>query len=157
VNKVVELARLKTLIEEEVVQLRRFVALLVEEERLLVEGQTDALAAVAEQKNQRYRKLQFCHQERSLALRHLGLEVTDAAIRSTLASAPDVLEKWDEILRLAQDAHRRNTLNGQLITERMKHNQTALAVLLAATEQPNFYGPDGQFKASGGGRNLGSV
>ena len=147
--------RLHALIIDEAAQLRGFVDLLVNEERLLVEGQTDALLAVAEEKNQRYRQLQKLGDERTRLLTRIGQPVSDASIRALCANAPAALASWDTLLQLAREARDRNARNGVLISDRMQHNQAALTTLLAAANQPQLYGPDGQSRPAGSGRSRG--
>lgn len=148
-----DLARLTRVIEDEAVLLTDFVALLEREEGLLVEGHTDALLALAEQKTQVYRRLQFLHDERS----RVASRFRQGGLQGALAAAPAAAARWNEVLSLAAEAQRRNGTNGQLIAERMKHNQAALSVLLAAADQPQLYGPDGQSRPTARGRPLGSV
>jgi len=149
--------RLALLIEAESLQLGEFLALLDREESLLIKGETDALVAVANQKNERYRELQRLHDERSRLLGRLGYSVSDASIRSLCAGLPRVLARWDEVVSRARQARDRNALNGQLILERMAGNQAALTVLLSAANHPQLYDADGLAKPTGGGRILGSA
>jgi flagella synthesis protein FlgN len=148
-----DLARLTRVVEDEALLLTDFLGLLEREQGLLVEGHTDALLALAEQKTQVYRRLQFLHDERS----RIAARFREGGLQAALAAAPAAGARWDEILSLAAEAQRRNAVNGQLIAERMKHNQAALSVLLAAADQPQLYGPDGQSRPTARGRPLGSV
>lgn len=150
-------ARILTLLADEVAQLRDFVGLLAREETLLLDGQTDALLAAAEEKTQRYRALQRLSDERIRALTRLGRPATDEAIRALCAAHPDALAHWDTVLELARDAHARNARNGMLINERMQHNQAALTTLLSAADQPQLYDAAGQSRPTGSGRRLGSA
>lgn len=152
-----DLVRVARFIDDEAVLLRTFVTLLGDEEALLVEGKTDALLTLAETKSDLYRQLQRLHDDRALLLGRMGLENSAAAIRGLCATLPNSLARWDEVLELAREAQRRNTTNGQLITERLQNNQAALAVLLAASERPQLYGADGHARATGRGRHLGSA
>ncbi|MCM8565413.1 MULTISPECIES: flagella synthesis protein FlgN [Thauera] len=149
--------RLALLIEAESMQLGEFLAILEREEGLLVQGDTDALVNVANEKNERYRQLQRLHDERSLLLARMGHGVSDAAIRKICANLPRVLARWDEVISRARQARDRNALNGQLILERMAGNQAALTVLLSAANHPQLYDADGLAKPTGGGRILGSA
>lgn len=148
-----DLLRLQRVIEDEASLLADFVALLEQEESLLVEGQTDALLTLANQKTQVYRRLQFLHDERS----RIAARFRQPNLKAVLAAMPAAAARWEEVLSLAAEAQRRNGVNGQLIAERMKHNQAALSVLLAAADQPQLYGPDGQSRPTARGRPLGSV
>ena len=149
--------RLLTLLADEVTQLRGFVDLLAREETLLLDGQTDALLAAAEEKTQRYRTLQRLADERVRVLARLGQPATDAAIRGLCANQPASLAQWDTVLELARDAQARNARNGLLINERMQHNQAALTTLLSAADQPQLYDAAGQSRPTSGGRKLGSA
>lgn len=149
--------RLHALIIDEASRLRGFVDLLAREEQLLIAGEADALMPVAEEKNQRYRQLQKINDDRTHLLARLGLKGSDTIIRALCQDAPAALAAWDTVLTLAREARDRNQRNGVLIVERMQHNQAALTTLLAAANQPQLYGPDGQSRPAGGGRSLGSV
>lgn len=152
-----DLQRLALLIEAEAIQLREFVALLEREEALLVDGDTDGLLTLTQDKTDRYRQLQRLHDDKALLLGRLGRNNADAAIRELCAGLPRVLARWDEVLELARNAKERNALNGKLITERMQHNQAALSILLSAANHPQLYDAAGQTRPTGGGRILGSA
>ena len=149
--------RLALLIEAEAIQLGEFVELLAREEALLIAGDVDALVALCQDKNDRYRRLQRLSDDRSLLLGRFGQAVSDTVIRDWLAGLPRVLARWDEVLELARSARARNEINGKLILERMAHNQAALSVLLAAADQAPLYDADGHSRTVGGGRILGSA
>ena len=152
-----ELQRLAGLIDAEAVLLRAFVALLEQEEALLVGGDADALLALTRDKTDRYHKLQRLHDDRALQLGRMRRPNTDASIRELCAPLRDTLARWDEIRELAREAQRRNALNGKLVVERMQHNQAALSVLLNAAERPQLYDAAGMTRPTGGGRHLGSA
>ena len=63
---------------------------------------------------------------------------------------------WKGLLDSATEAQAINRENGILIETRLQHNQRLLAAFASGT-QPALYGPDGQTRVSGSGRNLGSV
>lgn len=149
--------RLALIIEAEAMQLGEFITLLEREQALLVEGQTDALLSLSQEKNERYRQLQRLNDERSQLLLRSGHGLSDAAIRKIFARLPRVVSRWDEVLGLARIAGERNALNGQLIVERMANNQAALSVLLAAADKPQLYDAEGMARPTGSGRILGSA
>ncbi|HOY00462.1 flagellar protein FlgN [Zoogloea sp.] len=149
--------RLARLIHDEQAGLKAFIALLQREEALLVEGQIDALTALAEEKTKLYRSLQRLSDDRTVMFARLGAKVSKDNIRIVLADSPDALAAWDVVVTLAADAKERNRINGQLITERLQNNQQALSTLLAAAEHPQIYGPDGQSRPTASSRHLGSV
>lgn len=149
--------RLALLIEAEAIQLGEFVDVLAREETLLIAGDIDALVALAQDKSERYRRLQRLSDDRSLLLGRYGQQVSERTVRDWLDGLPRVLARWDEVLGLARRAHERNALNGKLITERMASNQAALSILLSAAEQPPLYDAGGHTRPIGGGRMLGSA
>ena len=152
-----ELQRIALLVEAELLQLGEFLALLDREEAVLIKGDTDALLAIANEKNERYRQLQRLTDERSRLLGRAALTSADAAMRTLFGNLPRVLVRWDELVSAARQARDRNALNGKLILERMAGNQAALSILLSAANHPQLYDADGLSNPTGGGRMLGSA
>ena len=152
-----DLTRLQGLADLEVTLMRDFVGLLVREEALLVAGDADALLPLAEEKTALYRKLQRISDQRALLLGAQGVTVTPEGLRKVYAQSPSLSQRWEEVLELAREAERRNTLNGKLINEKLQSNQAALNILMSATNRQQFYGSDGLSRASGLGRILGSA
>lgn len=154
----IDRTRMARLVQDENVLLKDFVALLGQEQALLLDGDVDALMALAGQKTQLYRRLQFTADERTRLLAAARLKPDAEVMRRILEGNPAALAQWQDTLDLASEAHALNALNGRLITQRMQHNQQALAVLLAAAEQPAAtYGPDGQSRPHVSGRHFGSA
>ncbi|MDX9718024.1 flagella synthesis protein FlgN [Thauera sp. ZXT1-4] len=152
-----DIQRIALLIEAESLQLGEFLALLDREEAVLIKGDTDALVAIANEKNERYRQLQRLSDERGRLLGRSAHPTADAAVRAIFSGLPRVLARWDEVIARARDARDRNALNGKLILERMAGNQAALSILLSAANHPQLYDADGLSKPTGGGRILGSA
>ena len=135
-----------------------FVSLLEREQSLLLDGETDALLEMAEQKTRMYRRLQYLSDERARLFAGSRQPLDAAAIRQALSEHATALTDWDQVVRLARQASEQNQINGRLIGERMQNNQQALTVLMAAAAQPGAtYGPDGQSKPHLSGRRFGSV
>lgn len=149
--------RLAVLIGEERDGLQKFIALLQQEEALLIAGKIDTLTTLAEEKTALYRALQRLSDDRTVMFARVGAKVSNENIRLTLGSLPDALTSWDEVIALATEAKERNRVNGQLIRDRLQNNQQALTTLLSAAEHPQIYGQDGQSRPTGGGRHLGSA
>lgn len=149
--------RLAVLIGEERSGLQSFIALLQQEEALLIAGKIDTLTTLAEEKTALYRTLQRLSDDRTVMFSRAGARVSNENIRLALGNLPDALASWDEVITLATEARERNRVNGQLIRERLQNNQQALSTLLAAAEHPQIYGQDGQSRPTGGGRHLGSA
>lgn len=149
--------RLAVLISEERDGLQKFIALLQQEEALLIAGKIDTLTTLAEEKTALYRALQRLSDDRTVMFARVGARVSNENIRLALGSLPDALTSWDEVIALATEAKERNRVNGQLIRDRLQNNQQALTTLLSAAEHPQIYGQDGQSRPTGGGRHLGSA
>ena len=149
---------LATLLHEEAAMLNDFVSLLEREQSLLLEGQTDTLLDMAEQKTRMYRRLQYLSDERARLFAGVRQTPSDGAIRQGLSDHRTARDDWEKVIRLAQRASEQNQINGRLIGERMQNNQQALTVLMAAAAQPGAtYGPDGQSRPFLSGRRFGSV
>ncbi|MDQ7988074.1 MAG: flagellar protein FlgN [Candidatus Dactylopiibacterium sp.] len=146
--------RLLALILTESQQLREFVALLERERAILGERDVEPLFALSEQKGRQARVLQHSADARTVLLSQLNLRNDRAGIETVLAGTGQ--EAWEAYLALALQARTLNQANGQILTERLSHNHQALAVLLAHSDQPATYGPDGSARARPGSRLLGS-
>jgi flagella synthesis protein FlgN len=147
------------LLRDETAALHEFVAVLQEEQNALASGQLDELLPLAKNKGELAGRLSALDDER---LRAIGAgQGSDHAKKMTawLESSPDptLAAAWLALLGLAARAREINTTNGNLIAERMRHNQKALAILVAAGDTASLYGPDGQPRLGGSGRVLGSA
>lgn len=148
---------LADLIEIEIRLLRKFLELLAREESLLVTGQVDALLSLSDKKLALYRSLQAQHAARINRLDDARISATPKAIREACEKQPGALVAWEQLIELSAQARRQNALNGRLISERIQQNQSALAALLHAGEQSQFYDAEGHTLAGGRGRHLGSA
>ena len=135
-----------------------FVAILEEEHEVLTGGTLDRLLPLAERKTEFAARLASLDDLRLRALQSIQ-QSGQPDIAAWLARRGDsaVRQAWQSVLEFAAKARQLNADNGQLIGERMRHNQQALAVLMAAGERSALYGPDGQPRLAGGGRPLGSA
>lgn len=151
---------LDALIAEEAHALRGFLDLLRREQDLLLDGQADQLLTIVEDKNRASAQLSRIALRRAQALAAQGFgsgpNAVDAWLNRASENSPH-RAKWTELLELATQARAINEENGALIRTRLQHNQRALAVLAAASDQATLYGPDGQAFAGAGKRHLGSV
>lgn len=138
--------------------LQRFVELLEEEQKALVEGVNDALPALADRKTLMSNELLACEQERARHQVRAGVGADKASIAAWLSqSAPDAAVEWTAFLELVARAKELNDLNGRLIGERMSNNQQAIHALMAAANRTATYGPKGQSLTGNVSRSLGSA
>lgn len=147
-------------ISAETAALQQFIAVLEEEQRLLIGGDADAVLPLIETKTGLIAALGNAGQQRETALRELGVEIRKEAMEAWFAQAPTELQaQWQQLLGLAQTANRLNNTNGQLINTRLQYNQQALSVLMNASGGigDDTYGPDGHKAAGTGSRPLGSA
>ncbi|MDO9601326.1 MAG: flagellar protein FlgN [Rhodocyclaceae bacterium] len=124
----------------EISRLGEFIDLLQREQALLIQGDTEALLLLSENKTALANTLAALAQERACEM------VSDP-----------ISPAWQKLLELAAKARDLNATNGQLISLHMQNNQQALAVLMNAANRAMTYGPDGQQTAGLGGRILGSA
>jgi flagella synthesis protein FlgN len=136
---------------------RRFIAVLENEQQILISGDADSLLPLAEQKSKLATQLSGLAEQRQQMLTKTESTLTTMAAWLATLSDPAPAAAWQTLLELAGQARELNTLNGKLIAERMRHNQQALAILLSAGGKAALYGPDGQTRMTGGGRPLGSA
>ncbi len=132
--------------------LRAFVALLEQEQQVLLGTDTDPLLELAERKTRSADHLSELGRQRQLQL------PPGASLASWIEQhAPASAAVWQNILTLAEQARQLNQTNGNLIQTRMRYNQQALQVLIGATQQASaLYGPNGQTALPATGRALGS-
>jgi flagella synthesis protein FlgN len=138
--------------------LKAFVALLESEQQILVDGQTEQLLALSDQKTQAVQELSRLALERRSHLVARGVKGGANDITAWLQHHdPDNLSAWQEILQLAERMRQLNDTNGILIQSKLRQNQQALIVLHnAASHAGALYGRDGQHHLPTFGRPLGS-
>jgi flagellar biosynthesis protein FlgN len=151
---------LQHLLLEEAGQLRGFLVLLEQEQQALADGDIDRLMPLAAEKGALFAQLSRLGEARAVALASDGFTADKKGMADWLRAHPelaDARKAWAALLDLAGKANALNLTNGKLIATRLAHNQQALSALLAAANQGELYGPDGQAHPVGGGRSLGSV
>jgi flagellar biosynthesis protein FlgN len=150
----------QALLEEETRELRAFLQLLENERDALMQRDADPLVSIADEKNRASARLQALGLRRMQWLANQGLDGRPESVNGWLTRSSNNENKadtWRHFFELARRARDLNHANGALIRSRMQYGQQALAVLLAASNQATFYGPDGQSFSGLGKRHLGSV
>jgi flagellar biosynthesis protein FlgN len=156
------LSGISSLLTEEFALLRDFVSALKSEQELLVGGEIDRLTPILDEKGRLAADLGQRIERRNQALASAGLETDKAGMEAwlagqTAAARAATRATWEAILTLAREARLLNEINGNLIKTRMQHNQQALSVLQAASNQVLLYGRDGQKLPGSGGRHFGAA
>lgn len=146
-------------IGHEAAAVRRFIALLRQEQEALRLGNDETLLELVEQKTGIADELTRLATQRNATLGKAGLPPDRPGIEAWLtqktAESPahdsriELAALWDELMTLVAEARDLNRLNGDLIQIRMRHNSQALAALLGASQPLGLYGADGLAMPSG--------
>src|SRR5262245_14512988 len=101
-------APLLAAVAAETAALERFITVLQEEQRLLINGDADAVLPLLEKKTSLVAELAAAGQQREAALRELGVEINKEAMEAWFAAGvPSELQpRWERLLELAQTANR---------------------------------------------------
>lgn len=145
---------LSELLVGELVDLKRFCALLEEERKVLTGAQADQLPDIAAEKSTLAGRLSQFEAQRDAMLINSGFAKGRPGIEAWLASRPNAVverQRWRELLKLATKARDGNETNGRLINLLLKQNQEALSVLLSGGAG-SIYGADGQQRTVAGGK-----
>lgn len=129
------------------------IALMQQEQALLVAADADGLAELTPRKNALLHELAALSATRHAALAAAGCEGSEAGMEPWLAVGgnPDARSQWGALLDLARQAKELNRVNGMLINKQLAHNQGVLNALRmpAGAEAAGVYGASGQTLASG--------
>ncbi|PMR77033.1 flagella synthesis protein FlgN [Billgrantia endophytica] len=138
------------LLDEQQQRLKALVELLEQERSLLAAAEIDGkrLADIAEHKQTRLQKLEATETLRQSVQRRLGYADGPAGARQAALEA-GCLDDWERTLERTREAHRLNTLNGELVTLRMGQNKRLLAFIHQAAEK-TVYGASGRVAAQPG-------
>jgi flagella synthesis protein FlgN len=145
---------------EETRALRAFFVLLEREKELLQNGAVDELLPLVDAKSSELTHLNMLGLRRSAWLAAAGYGSGRDAAAAWLAGLDhDAAERsaWREMIDVAERVRDLNEGNGALMRSRLQHNRQALAVLLAAGNHANLYGPDGHPRAGLGRRDFGAA
>jgi len=141
------------LLNKELAELRKFVALLNSEQELLLCNDTENLLTLSEVKSQLASQLVTMASTRRKSLLKKNDDTMEIWVNK---HAPQFKKLWQEIRTIADQAQQINTTNGELIQSRMRYNQQALGILFSSSKNAaNLYGPNGQADMGGSGRHLG--
>ena len=129
------------------------IALMKQEQTLLVAADADGLAELTPRKNALLQALAALASERHAALLAAGCEGSEAGMEPWLAVGgnPEARAQWEALLDLARQAKELNRVNGMLINKQLAHNQGVLNALRmpAGAEAGGVYGSSGQTVGSG--------
>ncbi|QOY93599.1 flagellar protein FlgN [Massilia sp. UMI-21] len=140
-------------VPQEQQQLSALIALMKQEQQLLVAADADGLATLTPRKNALLQTLAELSAQRHAALLAAGCEASEAGMEPWLAVGgnADARAQWEALLGLAREAKELNRINGMLINKQLAHNQGVLNALRmpAGAEAGGVYGASGQALGSG--------
>lgn len=137
---------LADLLARESETVRAFIGSLTEEQEALKRGKTDAVGAIALQKNLLIEQLNAVEKERNAVLQKDGHSGDANGMKTWLAANGNdrsVAEGWSKLLELASQAKRINDLNGRLIAMRLQAANQAIGILTEQQQRSSLYGRDG--------------
>lgn len=149
-------------LEAELQAFQDFIQVLQTEQNALVQGNIDPLLELARIKSEKVVSLSQLAESRTHFLSAQGYDQEHGGMAKWLQQQrdggnPQIVELWQQLLALAENARQLNQINGGMIDTRLRNNQQALAILQAAAKQNALYGPDGQTQSLGLGKPIGKV
>ena len=129
------------------------IALMKQEQQLLVAADADGLAELTPRKNALLQALADLSAQRHAALAAAGCEGAETGMEPWLAVGgnAEARTQWEALLTLAREAKELNRVNGMLINKQLAHNQGVLNALRmpAGAEAGGVYGASGQTLGGG--------
>lgn len=129
------------------------IALMRQEQALLVAADADGVAELTPRKNDLLRELAALSATRHAALAAAGCAGSEAGMEPWLAvgGSAEARAQWEALLDLARQAKELNRVNGMLINKQLAHNQGVLNALRmpAGADAAGVYGASGQTLGSG--------
>ena len=159
-------ASIHPLLEQTVIELQRFLAVIATERQALISGEINQLPAFAEEKSALATRLATLESQRENRLHEAGFAAGREGIdawRAANASTPTSLTStarpvlWQQLIDLAAEAKRENETNGKLIAALTQQNQQALGILLGQSADTTTYNADGQQNSVASRRAVGGA
>lgn len=136
---------------------RNFIEILRREQLALKQAEVSILLPLAQEKAQQAQHLAQLSEARRRWLFTHGHATDRSGVESGLRNFPDAAKAWQELVQLAETASQLNRINGNLVGQRLRYNQQAIAALQEATHFTGVYGCNGHTQPFSGGRQLGEV
>jgi flagellar biosynthesis/type III secretory pathway chaperone len=153
--------RIALQIRSEAAAINGFLGLLRAEQRLLVDGDLDALGAIVQKKDESLANLLNFAQQRKAMLAALASghqpESGDGPAFGPGPQGDRLRREWSRLVTLSAEAAEINRLNGQIINQRRQKCDEALAILTASASRQAVYGPDGSSGRATFSRSIAAV
>jgi len=138
--------------------LSALVALMKQEQQMLVSLDADALSGLTPQKNALVTELAGLSRQRHSALAAAGCDGSEAGMEPWLAVSGDEQARgaWETMLETAREAKELNRVNGMLINRQLAHNQGVLNAMRTPTgaQAGAIYGASGQTMGVGASKRF---
>lgn len=145
-------------VRDELSLIHTLIELMKQEQRLLIEADTDGLTAITPQKNQLIGQLAGLSLQRHAQLADAGFAAEDASMQAWLDTnqQADGASLWQDLLAATREAKELNRVNGMLITKHLNHTQHLIAAMRtpAGGAEAAVYGPSGQTAPTGPSRRF---
>jgi flagellar biosynthesis protein FlgN len=138
--------RLLENLNEENQTMLSLLALIQNEQTMLIHADIEAIKRVIDQKAQHVAKLAELSNMRHLTLAMAGHQPDESGMQTWIDqnSAHAVNDAWQNLLTQVRKAKELNHTNGLLINTHLSRNQSALNILRDTNKAGSFYGPDGK-------------
>jgi flagella synthesis protein FlgN len=136
---------------------RTFIEILRREQSALRQAEVSILLPLAQEKAHQAQQLAQLSEARRRWLVMHDHPTDRSGVENGLRNFPGAAKAWQELVQLAETASQLNKINGNLVGQRLRYNQQAIAALQEATHSTGVYGCDGHAQPFSGGRQLGEV
>jgi flagella synthesis protein FlgN len=134
------------------------IELMKQEQRLLVEADTDGLNGITPQKSQLIGQMAELGKTRHQHLIGAGFTPEDASMSPWLAQHGDkeAVMLWEDLLAATRQAKELNRVNGMLIAKQLNNTHTIINAMRTPTgaAETSVYGPTGQTTTSAPSRRF---
>jgi flagellar biosynthesis protein FlgN len=153
------MSALATILDQEIILLSSFIALLEKEQSALKLGESTQLPDICEQKLALIAQLNAQESARGNALQLTADNLHTGTILwlQTHPGDKPAAERWKKMIELARNAKHLHGLNGRLVQMHLQQTNELLASLTRKAEQNTFYGSNGQAHSITGSRLVDSA
>ena len=149
--------RLLQILNQGVEHATALLSALRDEHDALQQRSASAIEAALEQKTQRLAVFEKQEVERRALLKALHVTDSRQAVDDFIAVQPahasTLRQRWNQLLKLADECRNQNQLNGALVETQRRHVQRALDIL-SGTPESATYGPSGSTDRRSGSHTL---
>jgi flagella synthesis protein FlgN len=135
---------LREAMEAQLLALESLDALILQERSLLLAPQPGDILEVLGHKDSALEAVGRATRALTQALAHAGLPASPDAVTAAVAHEPALLDLWTRVRRTMDLTRERNSLNGQLISQRLQFTTARLDALRGAAMRTGVYDQRGR-------------